>query len=246
MMSILISMIFMFLINWRLALVILLLLPVLVVVAFQFQKRILKEFRQVRKINSEITGAYNENISGVRVTKALAREQRDLLEFQDLSTDMYQASYRASWLSALFLPVVQLITAVGVAATVLFGGLQVENGTMTIGEIQAFIAYIMFMMWPVQEMARVYAQMQQSIASAERVFSLMDAVPDVQDKLRCADARTAFSGDILFEDVEFYYEEGKPVLEDFSLHVKAGRDDRPGRSDGRRQVDDRQSAVPLL
>ena len=220
-MSITISMIFMFLINWRLALVILLLLPVLVVVAFEFQKHILKEFRQVRRINSKITGAYNENISGVRVTKALAREQRDLVEFQDLSTDMYQASYRASWLSALFLPLVQLITAFGVAATVLFGGLQVENGMMTVGEIQAFIAYIMFMMWPVQEMSRVYAQMQQSIASAERVFSLMDAVPDIQDK-KDAGTPQSISGDILFEDVEFYYEEGKPVLEDFSLHVKQG------------------------
>ena len=220
-MSITISMIFMFLINWRLALVILLLLPLLVIVAFQFQKRILKEFRQVRRINSKITGAYNENISGVRVTKALVREQLDLQEFQDLSTDMYQASYRASWLSALFLPVVQLITAFGVAATVLFGGLQVEIGTMTIGEIQAFIAYIMFMMWPVQEMARVYAQMQQSIASAERVFSLLDAEPEVQDK-QDAQAPESVSGDILFEDVEFYYEEGKPVLEDFSLHVPQG------------------------
>ena len=220
-MSITISMIFMFLINWRLALVILLLLPVLVVVAFEFQKHILKEFRQVRRINSKITGAYNENISGVRVTKALAREQRDLVEFQDLSTDMYQASYRASWLSALFLPLVQLITAFGVAATVLFGGLQVENGMMTVGEIQAFIAYIMFMMWPVQEMSRVYAQMQQSIASAERVFSLMDAVPDIQDK-KDAGTPQSISGDILFEDVEFYYEEGKPVLADFSLHVKQG------------------------
>ena len=220
-MSITISMIFMFLINWRLALVILLLLPVLVVVAFEFQKHILKEFRQVRRINSKITGAYNENISGVRVTKALAREQRDLVEFQDLSTDMYQASYRASWLSALFLPVVQLITALGVAATVLFGGLQVDNGMMTVGEIQAFIAYIMFMMWPVQEMSRVYAQMQQSIASAERVFSLLDAVPDIQDK-EDAGTPNSIGGDILFEDVEFYYEEDKPVLADFNLHVEQG------------------------
>ncbi len=219
--SVAISMVFMFLINWQLALIVLLLLPVLLYVAFQFKKRILGEFRQVRRINSQITGAYNENISGVRVTKALAREEKDLLEFQDLSTDMYQASYRATWLSALFLPVVQLISAFGVAAVVLFGGLQVENGTMSIGEIQAFIAYIMFMLWPVAEMARVYAQMQQSIASAERVFSLMDAVPDIEDK---PDARNpqSISGDIVFEDVEFYYEKDKPVLEDFSLEVKQG------------------------
>jgi ATP-binding cassette, subfamily B, bacterial len=219
--SVTISMIFMFLINWQLALVILLLLPLLIYIAFQFKKRILGEYREVRRINSQITGAYNENISGVRVTKALAREQRDLIEFQDLSSVMYEASYRASWLSALFLPIVQLITAFGVGATILFGGLQVENGTMTIGEIQAFIAYVTFMLWPVQEMARVYAQMQQSIASAERVFSLMDAVPDIQDK-EGALAPESLRGDIVFEDVAFYYEKGKPVLEGFNLHVKEG------------------------
>ena len=157
----------------------------------------------------------------MRVTKALAREERDLDEFQNLSTDMYHASYRASWLSALFLPVVQLITAFGVAAVILFGGLQVTGGTMTIGEIQAFISYILFMMWPVQEMARVYAQIQQSIASAERVFSLIDAVPEVRDK-EGALAPQQISGDIVFEDVEFYYEAGKPVLEDFNLHVRQG------------------------
>jgi ATP-binding cassette subfamily B protein len=92
---------------------------------------------------------------------------------------------------------------------------------MSVGDIQAFIAYITFMMWPIQEMARVYAQMQQSIASGERVFSLIDAVPDVQDK---PDARqqARIRGDICFDQVEFYYEKGKPVLKDFSLEVMQG------------------------
>jgi ATP-binding cassette subfamily B protein len=219
--SVTISMIFMFAINWRMAAIVLIIVPVLIFVAFEFKKRILDEFRLVRKINSKITGAYNENITGVRVTKSLAREEEDLLEFQDLTGDMYQASYRAAWLSALFLPVVQLITAFGVGAVVLFGGLQAENGTMSIGDIQAFIAYITFMLWPVQEMARVYAQMQQSIASGERVFSLIDAVPDIQDAPQ-AQSPDHIRGDILFEDVLFYYEEGKPVLKDFNLHVRQG------------------------
>ncbi|MFN2136777.1 MAG: ABC transporter ATP-binding protein [Candidatus Promineifilaceae bacterium] len=219
--SVTISMAFMFLINWRLALVILVLLPVLLFVAYQFKKRILTEFREVRRINSKITGAYAENINGVRVTKALSREERDLEEFQDLSTDMYRASYRASWLSALFLPAIQLITAFGVGAVVFFGGLQVTAGGMSIGDIQAFIAYVTFMLWPVQEMARVFAQMQQSIASAERVFSLIDAQPEIVDKPG-AKAPAYVRGDIVFDDVEFYYEDGKPVLEDFSLTVKQG------------------------
>ncbi len=220
-MSITISLVFMFLINWQLALIILMLIPILIAIAFEFKRRILTEFRQVRRINSKITGAYNENITGVRVTKSLASEEQDLEEFQWLSSDMYRASFRAAWLSALFLPVVQLITAFGIAAVVWFGGLQALNGSITVGDIAAFISYITFMLWPVQEMARVYAQMQQSIASAERVFSLMDADPDIQDQPDAA-SPAHIRGDTIFEDVTFYYEAGKPVLQNFDLHVQQG------------------------
>ncbi len=219
--SITISMVFMFIINWRMALIILALLPVLVIVAFEFKRHILTEFREVRKINSKITGAYNENITGVRVTKSLAREKQDLREFQGLSLDMYQASYRAAWLSALFLPVVQLITAIGVGAIVWYGGLQVNWGTMSIGDIQAFIGYVTFMLWPVQEMARVYAQMQQSIASGERAFSLIDSMPEIVDTADAQDPEH-IRGDIIFDHVDFYYEEGEPVLDDFNLTVRQG------------------------
>lgn len=220
-MSIVTATIFMFIINWRLALLVVVSVPILVVVAAEFKRLILSEFRQVRKINSKITGSYNENITGVRVTKSLAREERDLLEFQTLTDSMYRASFRASWLSALFLPVVQLISAAGAAVVVWYGGRLALGGSMTVGDIQAFISYVMFMMWPVQEMARVYAQMQQSIASAERAFSLIDARPDIVDKPHAFDPGT-LQGEIAFEHVTFYYEEGKPVLDDFNLLVRRG------------------------
>ena len=219
--SIVTAVIFMFLINWRMAAIIFVAIPILIVAAAKFKKYILTEFRQVRKINSKITGAYNENITGVRVTKSLAREERDLIEFQDLTEDMYAASYRAAWLSALFLPMVQLISAFAVAAIVWYGGLQVDLGFMTLGDIQAFVGYITFMLWPVQEMARVYAQMQQSVASAERAFSLLDSVPEIQEKSGSTDPGT-IQGDIVFEDVSFRYEAEKPVLEHFNLHIKQG------------------------
>ncbi|MCA9940074.1 MAG: ABC transporter ATP-binding protein [Anaerolineales bacterium] len=220
-MSITTAAIFMLAINWRMALVALLCVPILVIVAAEFKRKILREYRLVRKVNSKITGAFNENITGVRVTKSLAREEGDLLEFQTLTDDMYQASFRAAWLSALFLPVVQLITAAGVGAVVWYGGRLALVGSMTVGDIQAFISYITFMLWPVQEMARVYAQMQQSIASAERAFSLLDALPDVQDKPTAIDPGSV-AGDILFEKVGFQYEAGKPVLADFDLRIRQG------------------------
>lgn len=222
-MNILTAMGFMLYINWKLALIVLLILPVLIYIAYEFRKRILGEFRKVRRFNSKITGAFNENITGVRVVKALGREDANLQEFTWLTRDMYNAGYRAAWLSALFLPSVQIVSAFALGAVVWYGGLQAEYGGMTIGGIQAFISYITFMMWPVQDLARVFAEMQHSIASAERIFSLIDAIPDVKDRDDAFDPGT-IRGDIEFDRVTFYYDDGdkKPVLKDFSLKVKRG------------------------
>ena len=212
---------FMVRINASLALIVFASIPVLLVVAALFKRKILVEYREVRRLNSKITGTYAESITGVRVTKALGREKQNLAEFEQLSGSMYRAGYRAAWLSALFLPAVQLISAFAVAGVVWYGGLQERVGGMTIGGIQAFFSYITFMLWPIQEMARVYAEMQQAIASAERVFSLVDAVPDVRDRHDAADPGTV-SGDIVFDHVDFYYEADEPVLHDFNLHVRHG------------------------
>ena len=216
--------IFMLIINWRLALIVLVMIPVLVIVAIQFRKKILVEYRQVRKVNSRITAAYNENISGVRVVKALGREDENMREFGQLTSEMYRAGYRAAWLSALFLPTVQLITAIALGTIVWYSGLgslQGQIGGMTIGGIQAFVSYITFMMWPIQEMARVFAELQHAIASAERIFSLLDTEPEVSNRPKAVDPGT-IRGDIEFDHVDFYYEDEKPVLKDFSIKVKQG------------------------
>lgn len=220
-MNIIMGLFFMSTINLPLALIVLVLIPVLVKVALWFKAKILAEYREARKLNSKITGTYNENITGVRVVKALRREEENLKEFDVLTTEMYQRSFRAAWLSALFLPVVQILSALAVGAIIWYGGANINTGIMTIGGIQAFIAYITFMMWPVQDLARVYADMQQTVASAERFFSLMDAKVDVFNKTGAYDPGT-IAGDIEFDDVTFYYSEDKPVLNHFNLKVKRG------------------------
>ncbi len=212
---------FMMVINWRLALIVLMIIPILIVIAAQFKKKILLQFRLVRKINSKITGAYNEQIAGVRVIKALNREVKSLNEFGELTSEMYNAGYRAAWLSALFLPTVQFVSAIAIGAIALYGGLQVPVAGITVGGIQAFISYITFMMWPIQDLARVYAEMQHAIASAERVFSLVDSTPEVQDKPDAFDPGS-IQGDISFDDVDFFYEKETPVLENFNLNVRRG------------------------
>lgn len=213
--------VFMLTINWQLALVVFAVIPILIRVAIWFERKIVTQYRIARKANSKITGSYNENITGVRVVKGMNREARNLQEFGELTDEMYRASFRASLFASLFLPAVQVISAVALGSIVYFGGSQVELGVMTVGGISAFISYVTFMLWPVQDLARVFASLQQAIASAERVFSLTDAKPEVVDKADAIDPGT-ISGDIVFDHVDFWYEPQTKILDDFSLTIKQG------------------------
>lgn len=219
--NILFSLGFMFIINYKLALWVLAIVPILVVVSLRFKRYIKTEYRNVRSINSQITGSYNENITGVRVVKALTRETENLKIFGKLTDTMFKNSFRAAWLSALFLPAVQIISAIAVCAIILYGGYQAKNGALSIGGIQAFIFYVVFMLYPIQDLARVYSELQRSIASAERVFSLLDTNLEIKDRSDAGQLKIR-EGEIKFEHVTFYYEQDNPVLEDFSLEVKPG------------------------
>jgi ATP-binding cassette, subfamily B, bacterial len=208
-------------INWRLALIVLIAIPIILVVAIEFRKRILTQFRNVRKLNSKITGAYNENITGVRVVKALGREKENMREFGELTGEMYKAGYRAAWLSALFLPSVQIIASVALGLVVYFSGMSVTVGGMTIGGIQAFVSYITFMLWPIQDLARIFAEMQHAIASAERIFSMVDSTPEIADK---PGASTPVRSGAISNSITSTsgMKTAKPVLSDFNLHIQRG------------------------
>jgi ATP-binding cassette subfamily B protein len=212
---------FMLVINWKLALIVLAMVPILIVIAVKFRKKILLEYRTVRKFNSKITGAFNENITGVRIIKALGREEENIHEFKDLSKQMYNAGYRAAWLSALFLPTVQIISAIALGFVIYYGGLQTQTAGMTIGSIQAFVSYVTFMMWPIQDLARIYAELQNAIASGERIFSLTDTIPEIHDREGATDPGT-IQGDIEFDHVSFYYEDEKPVIKNLNLKIHKG------------------------
>ncbi len=190
-------------------------------ISIQFRKKIILQFRQVRKVNSKITASYNENLTGVRVVKALVREDENLQEFSGLTNQMYSAGFRAAWLSALFLPIVQIISSIALSAVLWYGGYQNSLGLLTIGGIQAFVSYITAMMWPVQDLARIFAEMQHAIASAERIFSLVDSKPEIVDHPESTDPGTILS-EIEFDHVDFHYEKEKAILTDFSLKVQPG------------------------
>ncbi|MGQ0720686.1 MAG: ABC transporter ATP-binding protein [Candidatus Eiseniibacteriota bacterium] len=209
--------------NAKLALVVLAVVPALAWISAKFQKRILKTARVVRKTNSRLTATYNEAIQGVRTAKVFAREEHDLSDFRDLSGEMYAASVKNALLSALYLPVVIAVASVATGAALAAGGLEVTAGRISIGTLIAFLAYTRNFFDPIQEMAHWFAEMQMAHSSAERVLGLIDAVPDVRDADGVApNGHPARIGRIEFTGVQFRYVDGPPVLHSLDLTVEPG------------------------
>ncbi|WIV13426.1 ABC transporter ATP-binding protein [Proteiniborus sp. MB09-C3] len=219
--------------NWKLALVVLLVMPILAVVSMYFQKKILKAHRQTRKINSRITGAFNEGIMGARTTKTLVREEGNLNEFVELTRSMKSNSIKAAVFSSLFQPVVLILSSIGTGMAIWYGGESVFLQTISYGTLVAFISYTVQFFEPVREVARVFAELQSAQASAERVLSMIDTkleIKDDEDVIKeygdplnpKKDAWPEIKGNITYQDVTFAYNTGEKVLENFNLHIKAG------------------------
>lgn len=223
----------MFNLNVKLALIALTVVPPLAITSAYFQKKILKAQREVRKINSKITAAYNEDISGAKTTKVLVREDINLEEFSLITEDMLKASIRATIISSLYIPIVLVLGSIGTALVLNAGGKNVIMGSISYGTLVAFISYTMQFFEPIRQLAIIFAEVQSAQASAERVFSLLDEKPSITDRrdvvVKYGDLFNPIKenwpeikGEIEFRNVSFAYENGKEVLKDFNLKVKPG------------------------
>lgn len=222
-----------FVLNYKLALLVTVVLPPLVVLSLVFQKKILKYQRRVRKTNSKITGAFNEGIMGAVTSKTLVREKRNMEEFGVLTGEMRTASIRSAVLSAIFMPLVMFLGSVGTGLVLWKGGNSVVMQAMSFGTFAAFISYTSNFFEPVQQLARIFAEFQSAQASAERVMTMIETPCEIEDS---DEVKRVFGdnfhpnrenwpeikGDIEFSHVSFAYKGGEKVLEDFNLKVRAG------------------------
>ena len=213
----------MLIINWKLALVTLITIPVLALVSVFFEKKMLVSYRNVRKINSKITGLFNDGIVGAKTTKTLVREELNIEEFQDVTKEMRKTSIRAATLSAGYLPMTLFISAVGTVLTLLFGSNFRMEGTLTYGTLVLFITYARQFFDPVLEIARIYTEMIGAQAAAERVMGLLHEKEEIVDtEAEDKEDYGKIHGDVTFENVSFFYKEGEYILKNFNLQVKAG------------------------
>lgn len=220
----------MLVLEWKLALLTFIVIPVLFLVSIYFQKKILLNHRDIRKTNSLITAAFNEGIQGVKTTKTLVREEGNLNDFEKLTLEMNRKSISAAVFAAVYMPIVTLLGSVAASIVIWKGGNRLMVGTISYGTLAAFISYAIQFFNPISDMARIFTDLQSAQASAERIMSLLDTKPDIVDNTEEI-AKNGFDdsknwpkikGNIVFENVSFAYKTGEKVLENFNLSVKAG------------------------
>ncbi|MFT7588775.1 MAG: ATP-binding cassette subfamily B protein, partial [Limisphaerales bacterium] len=213
-----------FVYSWKIALMVLLSLPLLLIASVRIRMLVLKWSRVSRKINSEITASFNEHIGGVQLIKATVQERATGQEFSKLSGAMRRASFRASGYTAIYGPLVIFIGSIVAAGVILLGGqlaIAVPAG-ITVGVLAASFEYATRIFLPVLDISRFYALAQGSLSAGERIFSLLDEPVLIQDPENGA-SFDKIEGVIEFDQVSFSYVEDKPVLSNMSFYIPSGQ-----------------------
>lgn len=224
----------MFFLNAQLALILLLTVPCIAILTGYFQNKILHWNRKVRRINSQITSAYNEGITGVKTSKSMVIEQENETQFFEKTMEMHRAASRSARLNAIYIPLILFFSSVASAFVLARGGYMVQSDLMKLGTLSVFISYAVVIFEPIQQLARLLADLISCQANIERVTDLLEQKPNVTDREDVIEKYgdsfhpkrenwEKIKGDIVFEDVSFMYPDGKEyVLEHFNLHVPAG------------------------
>ena len=208
--------------NWRLALASFALLPLMYVSTAVFSKRARTAFRKTRKTISGVSSELEQNISGARVAQAFNRQGWNSQSFRKLNRANRDANVGAESLTAAFAPTMDIIGAIGIAVVLAYGGYLTRLELVSIGVIVAFLQYVRRFFEPVRALSMLWAQVQSAIAGAERIFELLDEVPQVED---AADARplALTEGRVELSGVTFAYEPGTPVLQGIDLVAEPGQ-----------------------
>jgi len=212
----------MLVLNLRLALVSLVTIPLMILLSDWIARRTRRGFREQQQTLGELNGLIEETITGERVVKAYVREQAVIEQFDVVNARLRRSSTYAQIFAGVIGPLTNLVNNVGFAVVAGAGGWMAVKGLATIGTIAAFINYARQFARPLNQIASLYNSIQSAIAGAERVFEVIDEVPELRD---APDAQllAQIQGDVVFEDVCFSYETGVPVLRHINLHARPGQ-----------------------
>ena len=211
----------MIMMNARLALLTLTVVPVLAIAVAIWQKYARRAFIKVRRAIATVNAQLQEGISGVRVTQSLSREEVNLEQFDNVNKAHLDANINAVRLQALMAPVVQILSGIAFGLVIVFGGSQVLAGEMGAGVLIAFLLYIQRFFHPVLELTMLYTELQRAMASGARIFELLDIEPEIKDSPQAIEIPPV-KGELKFHQVSFAYQPGVEVLHGIDLIVNPG------------------------
>lgn len=210
-----------FLLNYKLALAIVAILPFLVLITLLFKIKVRDSYRKVRTAIARINAFLQENITGAAVVQIFGQENKQYQRFTAINRDHLNANLQSIFYYAIFYPLLEFISAIAIALIIWYGGLQVLAGALTLGTLVAFIQYSDRFFRPISDLSEKYTILQAAMASSERIFKLLDTPLSVVSP-RSPKAFAVHRGSIEFRNVSFFYNPGEPVLHDISFKVEPG------------------------
>jgi ABC-type multidrug transport system fused ATPase/permease subunit len=207
--------------NWQLGLIMLIIIPLMVLTVWVWQKYARQAFIRVRRAIATVNSQLQEDMSGVRVIQSLSREGENMEQFDQVNRAHLDANVTAVKFEALMMPMVNLFTGISFAIVIIIGGFKVLDGAMSPGVLMSFLLYVQRFFDPVLELSMQYTELQRAMASGARIFELLDIKPEIQDRPDAIELPPV-KGEITFQNMSFGYEPAQDVLHDINLTVKPG------------------------
>ncbi|MBI5359224.1 MAG: ABC transporter ATP-binding protein [Planctomycetes bacterium] len=207
--------------NAQLALIILCVVPVITILTIFFKNRLRALYREIRRKIALINANLQENVSGIKVVQAFNREEQNLEHFKNINTDFFNSCMKSLIYHSIFWPLIALLSAIAISNIIYYGGGQVLTSDFEIGKFYTLLQYALMFFGPIQDLTDKYTLFQSSMASAERIFKLLDETPESepQSPIRLTER---LKGDIEFKNVWFAYNAENYVTEELSFNIKAG------------------------
>ncbi|MFC1717333.1 ABC transporter ATP-binding protein [Candidatus Poribacteria bacterium] len=212
---------FLLVMNWKLALLTLIPMPLVAIATSTVWKRIRNMFRKVWHRWSQLSAVLNDTLSGIRVVKGFAQESRELERFSTRSYDLFHADMKAEQMWATVMPILSFLWGTGTLVIWYFGGRDVLGQRMTLGTFFAFQAYMMMFYGPLEMVTQMWNWITRALAAAERIFEILDTEPEVPDEAEVV-PMPEIKGTVEFQNMTFGYDKHKPVLHNIDLNVEAG------------------------
>ena len=211
-----------FWLNWKLALLALVPIPLLILGAFAFTKRIHKHYRKIRKDSAELNALLQDSLAGIRETMGFNRQAYEQDRFDGKSDQCRRDTLKAMYLWSYYSPGMMLVGSLGGALVLWNGAQEVLRLHLSVGELVMFMSYLALFYVPINQIHSVNHMLQHALAASERVFEVLDIVPDVKDQPGSCVPVPRLTGEIEFRNVNFRYRPEAPILDEVSLIVRAG------------------------